>query len=97
MGIVAFKMTYDPDMNVSVGVGVGNRQGTPSETVLGTIQSDDSLSVAPGWNQLVAHGRFTAQGKSADILIQRFLNGKDTLLSAGRLTSTHLLTLSFQS
>ena len=82
MGIVAFKMTYDPDMNVSVGVGVGNRQGTPSETVLGTIQSDDSLSVAPGWNQLVAHGRFTAQGKSADILIQRFLNGKDTLLSA---------------
>ena len=28
-----------------------------SAIMLGRILSDDSLSVAPGWNQLVAHGR----------------------------------------
>ena len=79
MGFVKFDMMYNPSTN---GSRSGKLENEKESILLGTLFSDDSLSVAPGWNQLVAHGRFTAEGDFADILIQRFLNGDSTLLSA---------------
>jgi hypothetical protein len=49
---------------------------------LGYLETDESLSVTPGWNTLRGTGRFNAQGDLANSLIHNFMMGLPTILSA---------------
>ena len=49
---------------------------------LGYLETDESLSVVPGWNVLRGTGRFNAQGSLADDLIHNFMMGLPTRLRA---------------
>ena len=64
-------------------VGVVNGNAAPPQIIqLGYLETDESLSVAPGWNTLRGTGRFNAQGELANGLIHNFMMGLPTNLRA---------------
>jgi hypothetical protein len=74
MGTVSFNMIYDPKAD-------GDNCGLPKAS-LGTLRTATSFSIVPGKNQFHAIGRFTAQGPTANFLIERYLNGTNSTMTA---------------
>ena len=95
MGRIHFDMFYSvpegPTRNGSNGGNGGNggQLNHPStlhpkeqRIQLGYLETDESLSVAPGWNTLKGTGRFNAEGDLANVLIHNFMMGIPTVLAA---------------
>ena len=90
MGRIHFDMTYivpngttGTTSTTSLASEVNqNSEGGNRIIKLGYLETDESLSVKPGWNTLRGTGRFNAQGELANGLIHNFMMGVPTILRA---------------
>ena len=79
MGRIHFDMSYSSS---TINDNSKGDAGEQQQLTLGYLETDESLSVVPGWNVLRGTGRFNAQGSLADDLIHNFMMGLPTRLRA---------------